>query len=123
MLEKLNKNKIYYLYLFCNNNYRYEYLKKSIELSNKYKNIQLIVIISAKNYKILNCDSFKRKLIKKYYFVKTLIYSNSKFIKLIKKHKVKFKYITDINSEIFIKQIKRPAIGIVAGFNQIFQKK
>lgn len=71
----------------------------------------------------LNCDSFKRKLINKYYFVKTLIYSNSKFIKLIKKHKVKFKYITDINSEIFIKQIKRPAIGIVAGFNQIFQKK
>jgi hypothetical protein len=50
MLEKLNKNKTYYLYLFCNNNYRYEYPKKSIELSNKYKNIQLIVIISAKNY-------------------------------------------------------------------------
>ena len=39
MLEKLNKNKIYYLCLFCNNNYGYEYLKKSLELSNKYKNI------------------------------------------------------------------------------------
>lgn len=120
MQKKLNKN--YNLYLFCNDNYGYEYLKTIIKLCNKYKKINLTVILSAKNFRTLTDDSIKRRIIKKVYFLKNLFFPKSKGFKLLKENKINFKFIKNINSKLFIKQIPYESMGIITGFNQIFRK-
>jgi len=120
MQEKLNKN--YNLYLFCNDNYGYEYLKTIIKVYDKYEKINLTVILSSKQFRISSNDSIKRKIMKRIYFLKCLFFEESKCSKLLKKNKINFKFIKNINSKFFIEQIPYKSIGIIAGFNQIFRK-
>jgi len=121
MQKKLNKK--YNLYLFCNDNYGYEYLKTMIEIYDRYyKKINLTVILSSKQFRVLPNDSIRKKIMKRIYFLKYLFFKESKCSKLLKKNKINFKFIKNINSKSFIEQIPYNSIGIIAGFNQIFRK-
>jgi methionyl-tRNA formyltransferase len=116
MSQKIKQKK---LYIFCNSPYGHEYVKKIIDLrKNESFHIDLVFIISAKEYRSRKGDSLKSKIKKLLLFHLRPICN--KTITLIKENHYKHFFVKNINSKSFIDSIPKQSIGIVCGFNQIF---
>ena len=118
---KDNANSEVDVYLFCNDNYGYQYLKVCTRLCrDKDKNsCNLTVVWSKRGHrnKLVNLNTIRptlvfiaaRKYIIRFWSIMLLRYARVKYVK-----------IGDVNSAQFISSIRRNSVGIIAGFNQIF---
>lgn len=115
MFKKINNKKS--LYIFHNDEYGYEYVKKTIDLCKQHKDIEPFFVLSSKNH---TTSHILREKIKKFFNFHN---PHIKTIFLIKKNKFKYRIVHNINQKYFTKNIPKDSVGIICGFNQIFKKR